>query len=110
LRTRRSKIILVTAVVAIIALAVGLTIWLTSDGSSNGTTSHADYARLYNAAVVGKTKIDVVDQWPKPPYQDFRDGSGNHCFEWFDKPKTGGGTLYDLCFNKAGVLVSTNTP
>jgi hypothetical protein len=109
LRTRRSKIILVAAAVAIIALAVGLTIWLTSGGSKK-TTSHAEYARLFAAAVVGKTTISVVDQWPKPPYQDFHDGNGNHCFEWFDKPATGGGTLYDLCFDKKGVLISTNTP
>ena len=44
--------------------------------------------------------------WPKPPYQDFHDGDGNHCLEWIDQAKT----LYDLCFDKAGLLVSTQTP
>ena len=71
--------------------------------------SHALYVRLYKAAVVGKTRIAVIKQWPKP-YQDYHDGTGNRCLEWIDRAPTHTVTLYDLCFKKSGVLVSKQKP
>jgi hypothetical protein len=108
--SRRTIVFLVIGIVTLLALAGGLAAWLTS-GSSSSTASHAEYARLFESAVLGKTTVSEVEKsWPQPPYQNFHDGTGNHCFEWFDKPAVGNGILYDLCFGKNGVLVSKQTP
>jgi hypothetical protein len=105
MRTRRARIIAVGAAVAVVPLTVGLG----SGGAS--TPTHATYVRLYKAAIVGKTRITVVNLWPKPPYQNYHDGTGNHCFEWLEKNRSAGyGILYDLCFSKKGVLVSKQKP
>jgi hypothetical protein len=105
----RVKLIVAVATLAIVALAAGLTLWLTS-GGSKAPLSHAEYANLYNEAVVGQTRISVVATWPKPPYQDYHDGNGNHCLEWFDRASVSAGVLYDLCFDKSGVLATKQTP
>jgi hypothetical protein len=105
-KTRGRIVIIVVALVAI-GSAVGLTVWLTSAGGSTSALSHTQYAQLYASAVVGKTRESTaLADWPKPPYQDFVDGAGHRCFEWFDKPIL----LYDLCFDKQGVLVTRQTP
>ena len=110
--SRTAKIVVaVVAVVAFAGLAVGLTLWLTSSDGSGSTASHAEYQRLYDAATIGTTRIeDVEKDWPQPPYQDFHDGTGHRCLEWFDRPEAGTGILYDLCFNENGVLLSKQTP
>jgi hypothetical protein len=108
--SRRMKILLVGAVIVAAGLAVGLTLGLRS-GGAKAPPSHAEYVRLYEAATVGSTRIaDVENEWPQPPYQNYHDGNGNHCFEWFDKPDTGAGMLFDLCFDKKGVLLTKQTP
>jgi hypothetical protein len=106
-QSRTVKLVAAGAVVAAAALAVGLTLWLTSGSSSAKPLSHASYAHLYVAATVGTTNIaSVRSTWPKPPYQDYHDNMGNHCLEWFDRPAV----LYDLCFNQRGVLATKMTP
>ena len=101
---------LVAVVVGVAGLAVGLTLGVRS-GAAKAPPSHAEYVRLYRAAKIGATRIaDIRKAWPKPPYQDYHDGSGNHCLEWFDKARKGGGMLFDLCFNKKGVLLTKQTP
>jgi hypothetical protein len=107
--SRNAKIIAAVAVVAAVALAVVLTISLTSN-SKPAPLSTAAYLQLYAAATVGKTQLStVLDTWPKETYQDFHDGSGNRCLEWFDRTKTRR-ILYDLCFDKTGALISKQTP
>ncbi len=105
--SRNAKIAVAVAVVAAVALAVVLTVSLTSS-SKPAPLSPAAYVQLFAAATVGKTQLStVLDTWPKEPYQDFHDGSGNHCLEWFDRARS---ILYDLCFDKAGALISKHTP
>jgi hypothetical protein len=104
------KIILIVVVVVVVGLALGLFFGLRSS-DSNAAPTHAEYVRLYQAATVGTMRIAQVEQeWPQPPYQDYHDGNGNHCFEWFDKPEVGQGMLFDLCFDKKGVLLTKQTP
>lgn len=102
---RNAKLIAGVAVAAV-ALAVGLTVWLTSSSAPQPLT-HGGYVQLYLATTVGKTRLDtVLDTWPNPPAQDFHDGVGHRCLEWVDSTKT----LYDMCFDKAGTLVRKDTP
>jgi hypothetical protein len=108
--SRRSAILIGVAVIVVLGLGIGLPLGLSSSGSSSGQTltattstshlSHDAYARLYGAATLGKTTTNVLNRWPKPPYQRYRSGSGLLCYEWFDKPVA----LYNLCFNGKGVL------
>jgi hypothetical protein len=98
-----AKILLGAAALAIIALVVGVSIWLSS-GSKKPPLTHVAYARLFGQAVVKKTRIGVVDQWPKPPYQTFGDNFRDQCFQWFDRPTF----VYTLCF-KNGVLAFKTT-
>jgi hypothetical protein len=105
MRTR--NVTLVGIAVALAGVAIGVALWLTLRSSSAKPLTQADYAHLLHASTIGKTSIETVEStWPKPPYQDFHDGNGNHCLEWIDQVKT----LYDLCFDKAGLLVSQQTP
>jgi hypothetical protein len=105
----RSQIrIVVVIALAAIAVVIGVTLWLTRGDDKEEGLSHAGYARLYNAATLGQTTIDAArEEWPKPPYQDYSDSAGNHCLEWYDETAR---ILYDLCFNKQGVLASKQTP
>ncbi len=106
MRSRNMK--LVGIAVVVVALALGLSLWLTLRSSSTvEPLSQASYVHLLRATAIGKTSIASVEStWPKPPYQDFHDGNGNHCLEWIDDEKT----LYDLCFDKTGLLISSQTP
>ncbi len=107
--SRNAKIAAAVAVVVAVAVAVVLTISLTSS-SKPARTSSAAYVQLFAAATVGKTQLStVLDTWPNETYQDFHDGTGNRCLEWFDRTKTKR-ILYDLCFDKAGALISKQTP
>jgi hypothetical protein len=108
MRTRNVKPAAIAVAVVLAGLAVGLALWLTSGSTSTPKPlSHAGYVHLFLAAAVGKTSINTVEStWPKPPYQDFHDGAGNHCLEYIDPLKD----LYDLCFNKAGLLISRQNP
>jgi hypothetical protein len=103
-RTRRARIAFGAGAVAIVALAVGLGVWLSTRGSKP-TLSNAAYAQLFGRAVVRETRIAVLDQWPKPPYQSFHDNFGDQCFQWFDRPAK---ALYTLCF-KNGLLEIKST-
>jgi hypothetical protein len=98
----RKRLVLAALVVVVIAVGVALGIWLTEDDKQPLT--HDEYAKLYAQAVPQQSRIEIVDDWPKPPYQDFKDNAQNHCFEWSDQPVA----LYTLCFNKNGVLSSKN--
>jgi len=107
------------AFVVVAAAAVALIVWATR--GSNGPTatpagaatagaatsassqhpaklSHRQYALLYLHAVLHKTRIDVLKEWPSPPYQHYSSGTQT-CYEWWDKPIA----LYNLCFRN-GVL------
>jgi hypothetical protein len=91
---------------AAVAVAVGLTVWLTRGDDAPSTLSHTQYMRLFARAVPGETTTAVLENWPKPPYQDYHDGSRNHCYEWIDRSiPLRSVRLYDLCF-KSGKLVS----
>ncbi len=106
MRTRDVK--LVAIAVALVGLAVGISLWLTLGSTSTPKPlTQAGYVQLLRATAIGRTSIKTVEStWPKPPYQDFHDGNGNHCLEWIDQTQT----LYDLCFDKAGLLISRQTP
>ncbi len=102
----------------LIVAAIGVTVWLTSDNSKSASSgasisstastpsaaslpaqpSPTAYAHLYKVATIHKTTLSVLPHWPKP-YQIYLDGTGEHCYEWFDRPSI----LYNLCF-KNGVL------
>jgi hypothetical protein len=99
-RSRRGKIIIAVAVAALIALAVGLTFAFTGGDTEEATLTHQQYAELFANAQIQKTKISVLDQWPKP-YQTYHDSYQHQCYEWWDK----GAALYSLCFQK-GTLVN----
>jgi hypothetical protein len=62
--------------------------------------SHRELALLYTGAVLYKTRISVLAQWPTPPYQHYISGKQD-CYEWWDKPIA----LYNLCFRN-GVLTT----
>ena len=102
-----SRNVKLAAIVAAVTLAVGLTISLTT-GSKAAPPTHANFVHDYVSATLGKTTLSTVLQtWPKKTYQDYHDGTGNRCLEWFEQP---GAILYDLCFNKVGILISKQTP
>jgi hypothetical protein len=107
--SRRTILLAGAAVIVVLGLAIGLPLGLSSSGSHHATTttaaatgglSHASYARLYHEATLGQTTTAVLKQWPNPPYQRYHSGSGLVCYEWWDKPVA----LYNLCFDKKGVL------
>jgi hypothetical protein len=88
----------------VIASVIGVGAWLSTDGGESKTLSHEEYAQLYSQAVLQQSRIEIVEDWPKPPYQDFKDNAQNRCLEWSDQPVA----LYTLCFDKNGVLSSKN--
>jgi hypothetical protein len=77
----RAKALLAMAVLVIVALAAGLTVWLTRD-ENKPATAPVRYSQLFQQAVVGKTTVRVLDTWPKPPYQTYHDNNDNRCYEW----------------------------
>jgi hypothetical protein len=85
----------------VVALAAGLTAFLTSGGGKGTKQPNAvAYAQLWSGTRIGSSMPTVLARWPKP-YQKYADGSQQQCFEWWDKPTY----LYNLCF-KDGVLAS----
>jgi hypothetical protein len=93
------------ATLAFIAIGVGVWFAVVAGGGTKpkaqaaATTTpaltHEAYALLYTDSVVHKTRISVLNKWPKPPYQTYHAGQ-QRCFEWWDKPVA----LYNLCFVK----------
>jgi hypothetical protein len=98
---KRQKLVVATAVLVIVALAVGLTVWLTSGDDKSPQPSHQEYAKLFANALLRQTKISYLDKWPEP-YQVYHDSYQHRCYEWWDKPIL----LYSLCFGNNGVLVN----
>jgi hypothetical protein len=88
----RTRVIVVVAGVIVVALIVGITVLATRKSSSNPSPTHFAYRQLFDAAVVGQTKISVLSQWPKP-YQTYT-ATPDQCFEWYDQHVA----LYNLCF------------
>jgi hypothetical protein len=104
MRTRNAK--LAAVAVVLVAVAAVLAVVLSSS-SKPKPLSQGAYLQLFVAATVGKTRYStVLKTWPKDIYNDFHDGNGNHCLEWFSRPLA----LYDLCFGKTGILVHKDTP
>jgi hypothetical protein len=114
----RNILAAVTAFVAVVAV-VALIVWATAGGGGHGTAAttaattgatassssghpatltHRQFALLYLHAILHKTRISVLSQWPRPPYQHYTSGTQT-CYEWWDKPIA----LYNLCFRN-GVL------
>ena len=88
-------------VLALVAVAAGLSAFLMSRGGKGTTQSTGvTYAQLWRGTQIGSSMPVVLARWPKP-YQKSADGSQQQCFEWWDKPTY----LYNLCF-KSGVLIS----
>jgi hypothetical protein len=98
--SRRTKILLVVAAVVVVAAVAGSAVALTTGKSGEKTLNHREYAVLFATAALHKTKIDFIDQWPKP-YQTYHDSYQHQCYEWWDKPRV----LYSLCFMN-GTLVN----
>jgi hypothetical protein len=99
---RQTKILLGIAAAVLIATVAVVSVVLATGGKKAVPTpvavpppTHTAYRRLYAAAVIGKTRISVLNQWPKPPYQRFH-SSKYLCYEWYDKPVQ----LYSLCFRR----------
>ncbi len=88
----RTRVIVVVAAVVVVGLIVGITVLATSNGSSNPSPTHFAYRQLFDEAVVGRTKISVLSDWPKP-YQVYT-AKPDQCFEWYDNHVA----LYNLCF------------
>jgi hypothetical protein len=105
MRRRVGSRLVAVAAVAVAALGIGIGLWISSGGSTSsadraGSGSPVGYGGLWQKAVVGKTRIDVLSLWPKP-YQHYSDGTANDCYEWNQRSVK----LYNLCF-KNGVLAS----
>jgi hypothetical protein len=92
--------VLVVAALAVVALAVGLTLAFTGGSKEPPPPSHQAYAALFADTQIQITKISVLKNWPKP-YQIYHDSYRHNCYEWWDK----GAALYSLCF-KNGTLVN----
>lgn len=88
----RTRLIVVVVAVLVVALIVGVTVFATSNGSSNPEPTHVAFRQLFNSAVVGQTKLSVLSQWPKP-YQTYT-AAPDQCYEWYDSHVA----LYNLCF------------
>ena len=99
---RHRRAVGLVAAAVVVGLAIGLPLGLGGGKTAPKVTglSHTAYAQLYQAAVLRQTTISVLGRWPKPAYQSYRDGRGDQCFEWYDKPVA----LYNLCF-RHGLLV-----
>jgi hypothetical protein len=65
-----------------------------SRSAGTAPLSHRTYALLYLSAIVKKSRIGILKEWPNPPYQHYTAGS-QICYEWWDKPIA----LYNLCFD-----------
>ena len=105
MRRRVSSRLVAVSAVAAAAIGIGIGFWISSGGSTSsadraGSGTPVGYGGLWQQAVAGKTRIDVLSQWPKP-YQHYSDGTADDCYEWYQKPVK----LYNLCF-KNGVLAS----
>jgi hypothetical protein len=65
--------------------------------------NNARYAHLWLETRVGESKKLVLARWPKNPYQHYRDGTSDDCYEWADNPghvyKNLPSHLYNLCFH-----------
>ena len=98
----RKRTYLGAAAVLVVALVVGVTVAITTGGTSAKTLTHEQYAQLFANADVRRTKVGVLSDWPKP-YQTYHDAFMNRCFEWWDNPIA----IYSLCFDRtSGALVN----
>ena len=88
----RTRLIVVASAVVLVALVVGITIFATSKSTPKAAPTHLAFRQLFESAVVGKTTISVLSQWPKP-YQSYT-AKPDQCFEWYDNHVA----LYNLCF------------
>ena len=89
----RARLVIVAAAVLIIAIVVGITVWATTSSStSTAVPTHLEYRQLFDSAVVGKTTLSVLSEWPKP-YQVYS-AKPDQCYEWYDNHVA----LYNLCF------------
>ena len=103
MRRTRAKIIGgVIAVLVVVGIVLTGADLLSSSARTPSaiTFDHMRYVRSFDSTTIGKTRISLLVQWPKP-YQSYHDQSGHSCFEWWDKPLN----LYNLCFRK-GVLIT----
>jgi hypothetical protein len=120
MRSNRSRVAAGAALLAVVAVAVVLAVWLHSRGESAAKTAKpparttatatspfdrpeiaradaARYAALFGSMHVKRTRIGTLVKWPKP-YQSYRDQFNRRCYEW-----KSGRRLYNLCFTN-GVL------
>jgi len=96
-----ARVLLIVGIVAIAGLAVGLVLAFTGGGKAKPKLSHDAYMRIYSRAVPGRTKISLIDQLPKPPYQRYHDNFHDTCFQWLDKPVG----LYNYCFRNGTLVI-----
>jgi hypothetical protein len=101
-----SRLLLVSLGALVVIVAAGVGTWYATSGggaahsattsstaAGTPTLSHRTYALLYLGAIVKKSRIGILKQWPNPPYQHYTSGVES-CYEWWDKPIA----LYNLCF------------
>jgi len=104
----RGRLAIGVAGLAVVGIAVGLSLALIGGGGSKQLT-HADFVRLWQGTNVGEPAAAVLARWPKTPYQHYSDSAGNDCYEFADASAPGHGSmpqnLYNLCF-KHGVLLT----
>jgi len=71
----------------------------TDGGAAPGQLSHAAYRDLWQNTHIGDAQEALLERWPSPPYQHYKDSLNDDCYEWSDEPAY----LYNLCFSN-GVL------
>jgi hypothetical protein len=94
------------AVIAAVAITVGVTLALTGGGGSKQLT-HADFERIWAETHLGDRTTTVLALWPKVPYQHYTDNLKDNCYEFADVPDVTRNdmpeNIYNLCF-KDGFL------
>jgi hypothetical protein len=100
--TRKRAVIGAVVISLLVGAAVAGIVISRSNGKA-GVPSHAVYARMYAAAIPGKTRISVLDQWPKPPYQSYHDNFDDQCYQWREVHVA----LYNLCFRRGTLAFKT---
>jgi hypothetical protein len=107
MKKKRWRLAIGAAVLAVVALTVGLSLALTGGGSKQ--LSHSDFQRIWAETHLGDPMSAVLARWPKIPYQHYSDNLKDDCYEFLDVPDVTRNNMpqniYNLCF-KDGVLRS----
>jgi len=106
MKVQRQWLAIGAALIAAVAITVGVTLALTGGGGSKQLT-HADFERIWAQTHLGDPTSVVLARWPKVPYQHYTDNLKDNCYEFADVPDPTRNdmpeNIYNLCF-KDGFL------